>query len=1444
MRSMALRARTPICLWILAIALGAPAAFASRVSFPDSIKEIPSAAAAKGREARISRTALRPEEASATLAFEVALRMRNFEELQARIAGGQQISRAEMDARYFPQVADHERVVQWLKDQGLTVTRTDDNRVAVFARGTVSAVAQAFGVTFARVVGVDGAEYTSAITAPSLPQDVGAPVLGIHGLQPHIKRRPLAIPEPRRANLSIGVGGYLPSQIAQAYNANGLSQTGTGQTIAIYALGYPENSDLQEFWQAAGVTQSVNNIEKVDVAGGPAASPSAGVLQEASLDTEWTSALAPGATIRIYAANENDPGENDEILQQVYADLPSQPSIHQLCICIGGNEAEVERDYLIIEAQYMANLASAGVSVFSASGDTGAYADNVLQVTYPTSDPDVTGVGGTSLTLSGSTVTSETAWSDSGGGESIVFSRPSWQTGTGVPPGTMRLVPDVAATADPDTGGAVMYFQGQAATVGGTSWSTPIWTAFCALLNQGRTTPLGLLNPRIYPLIGTSALRDITSGNNGYYSAGVGYDMCTGIGVPDMAALMSASLGAASSVNIPAQLGNVFTTAGQPATFFVVAEGAASYSYSWQRLPSGSSTWSSVGDDATHSGALTSTLVVDDTTLAMTGDEYRCVVTASSGSATSTPAATLTVDQVGVTTIAGWPGSAGSANGTGWAARFAYPGSVRTDAGGNIYVADSYNNTVRKVTPAGVVSTVAGIAGESGSTDGAVATALFNGPAGVAVDASGNLYVADDSNYTIRKISASGTVSTLAGSAGSEGVVDGAGSAARFYDPQNLAIDTSGNLYVADGQGNVIRKVTPAGVVSTFAGAGSAGGPGPAGSADGSGSAAEFNDPTGIAVDILGNVYVADAGNNTIRKITPGGSVSTLAGSPGVSGSADGLGSAARFNTPSGVGVDAVGNAYVADNGNDTIRVVNPAGLVTTVAGVAGQEENIDGLEGDARFAQPGDVTIDDTGVVYVADSANMTIRRIIPGPATAPTVSVQPASATVNLGAQAIFTVGASGAAPFTYQWYLNGSAIAGATGPSYTVGSAQVAAAGTYTVSVSNALGSTTSSAATLTVNVPADDPDITAQPQGGTLTAGGSVALSVSVTGPGPFAYQWYNNGAAIAGATSSTYLATDIGSYTVTVSNAAATVTSSAAVVGAGSRLINISTRALVGTSGSIAIAGIVINGPPSEYKQLLIRGVGPALSEFGLTGVLATPTVSVIDSSQQMVVSDTGWGNTLVTGPSAVGATYRQATLADMTAVGAFDLPVGSADSALVVSLPAGSSYTVELSGASGSTGVGLVEIYEMNTSDPAVLVDIATRAQVGVNGDILIAGFVISGSNPATVLVRGVGPALTAFGVSGVLAQPIVKVYDNSGAQIASNQGWGNPPVAGTSTVNATYRMATAADMSAAGAFALTAGSLDSAIVLTLPPGVYSAQISGAGGTSGVALAEVYQIEP
>ncbi len=238
-----------------------------------------------------------------------------------------------------------------------------------------------------------------------------------------------------------------------------------------------------------------------------------------------------------------------------------------------------------------------------------------------------------------------------------------------------------------------------------------------------------------------------------------------------------------------------------------------------------------------------------------------------------------------------------------------------------------------------------------------------------------------------------------------------------------------------------------------------------------------------------------------MRKITPAGAVTTIAGVAGTAGSGNGPLGVGLMNGPSGLGVDASGNVYVADSFNDTIRMITPSGYLSTIAGVAGDAENVDGLAGNARLYSPGDVTFDGSGLLYAADTLNNTVRRIVAAQVLAPAITAQPASLDVSLGQNATFTVAVSGTAPFTYQWYFNGTALGGATAASYTVADAQLSQAGSYSVSVANSNGTVTSAGAVLTVSLPAGYPDITSQPQSTTVTFDGTATLTVAVAGAGP-------------------------------------------------------------------------------------------------------------------------------------------------------------------------------------------------------------------------------------------------------------------------------------------------------------------------------------------------------
>lgn len=318
-----------------------------------------------------------------------------------------------------------------------------------------------------------------------------------------------------------------------------------------------------------------------------------------------------------------------------------------------------------------------------------------------------------------------------------------------------------------------------------------------------------------------------------------------------------------------------------------------------------------------------------------------------------------------VTTLAG--SSAGSADGTGSAATFNRPWGVAVDAAGNVFVADELNHKIRKITPSGVVTTFAG--STSGFQDGNGTNAKFNSPNGLAFDSLGNLFVVDCYNHRIRKITQSGDVTTFAGSA--QGAFNGNGAAARFNFPQGIAIDNSNNLFIADGSNYTIRKITPTGDVTTFAGS-----PGIQAYVDATGSAARFNLAKAIGINTSnGDLFVTDG--HRIRKITTAGVVTTYAGS--VNGLVNGTLTASRFFWPEGLVVTTSGDVYVGDATNCVIRKISASGTVTTLCGnTYGIVGSADGTGSAASFYSPKGLCFDSSGSsLYVADSNNHRIRKI-----------------------------------------------------------------------------------------------------------------------------------------------------------------------------------------------------------------------------------------------------------------------------------------------------------------------------------------------------------------------------------------------------------------------------------------------------------------------------------
>ncbi|HZZ58693.1 MAG TPA: CotH kinase family protein, partial [Opitutaceae bacterium] len=291
---------------------------------------------------------------------------------------------------------------------------------------------------------------------------------------------------------------------------------------------------------------------------------------------------------------------------------------------------------------------------------------------------------------------------------------------------------------------------------------------------------------------------------------------------------------------------------------------------------------------------------------------------------------------------------------------------------------------------------------------------------------------------------------------------------------------------------------------------------------------------------------------------------------------------------------------------------------------------------------------------------------------------------------------------------------------------------------------------------------------------------------------------------------------------------------------GSVLANLSALGTIGTANPALYVGFTVAG--SGTKPLLLRGDGPTLARFNVATALPDPQLTLYDHGGSIVATNTGWSAPSAPGPSALAGDVAAATAANFSAVGAFALPANSADCAFVATLPPG-VYSAEVAAAGTGSGTALAELYDMAASAPQVhLANISERAAVGPGGQGVSAGFVISGSAPKTVLIRGVGPALAGFGVAGALAQPQLSLYDSSSILIATNAGWGAASTPGASTVPATLQAATAALFSSVSAFSLPANSADCAMIAELPPGTYTAQVTGLNGATGAALIEIYDL--
>ncbi len=460
--------------------------------------------------------------------------------------------------------------------------------------------------------------------------------------------------------------------------------------------------------------------------------------------------------------------------------------------------------------------------------------------------------------------------------------------------------------------------------------------------------------------------------------------------------------------------------------------------------------------------------------------------------------------------------------------------------------------------------------------------------------------------------------------------------------------------------------------------------------------------------------------------------------------------------------------------------------------------------------------------------SASLGAVLTVSGVAFAPIFQYEPSPTSVTVGGTASLSVGIVGSPPITYQWSKNGVSIPGATSSSLTFPVAALSDTGTYSVVISDPAGTVTSTGAALTVSPAGGTPvpvTIVLQPVPVSPAVGGSATFIVAVTGDATISYQWRKNQAPIAGATGPSFTVVDVqpsdaGTYDVEVVNGFSAVISFPTplvvdLVAVPGRLANVSVRGFSGVADQTLIIGFVEVGTGTE--STLVRAVGPSLSTFGLSGLLADPQLSLFSSGGSPVMSNDNWG-----GAAALSAAFSQ--------VGAFALPPDSLDAAVLTDLQPG-RFTAEVNGANGGTGLVLLEAYDVDTavSPTSRFVNVSARGLAGTGPNMLTVGFVVEGSSSITLLVRGVGPTLAGFSVSGAMADPELTVFDSGQNVVGSNDNWG-----GTAVLQAAF--------DAVSAFPLPTTSKDAAVLVTLAPGAYTAQVSGAGGSTGIAILELYEM--
>lgn len=442
---------------------------------------------------------------------------------------------------------------------------------------------------------------------------------------------------------------------------------------------------------------------------------------------------------------------------------------------------------------------------------------------------------------------------------------------------------------------------------------------------------------------------------------------------------------------------------------------------------------------------------------------------------------------------------------------------------------------------------------------------------------------------------------------------------------------------------------------------------------------------------------------------------------------------------------------------------------------------------------------------------------------ATAPVITQQPTDISSYNGEEVELSVTVDGIGPFTYQWSKDGVPIDGATNPTLIIADATPSSEGAYSVSITSPIGQTISHTVSLSLEEWTDIPVFAEEPLGEIALMGAEAVLTARAVSNLPITYQWYKDNVAIDEAVDPQLripnaTAENEGAYhVVATSSAGSAQSASATVLVTDKRLINISTRAHIGTGANVVIAGFVVKG--DQTKKLLIRGIGPSLAQHNIDGFVEQPQLLLFKDGEN-IDSNSGWSQLPNT----------QEIVDAAAAVGAFAIDAGSEDAVLLVDLEPG-AYTAMLLGENQTTGIGLVEVYEVEQTATR-LINISSRAHVGNGHEIAIPGVVIEGDQPSTVLVRAVGPGLAQFDLPGILARPVLQVIDSEGDVIASNVRWQDVDDLGA-LENA---------MQTVGAFPLDDNSEDAALLAVLEPGVYTALVYGEDGTTGLSLVEVYSV--